>query len=106
MILSFDHKYSRFREDSLVYHYNQDQIVPDDADFLRMLAIGEEYRSLTDGYFSLRVGGYLEELGYGKQNKMIHQTLHRKRSPSFDKEAQRGKSSALRAPPLTRNKQG
>ena len=84
MILSFEHRYSRFREDSLVYHYNQSHILPDDADFLRMLAIGEKYRELTDGYFSLRVGGYLEELGYGKQ-----QILHRKRSPSFDKDEQK-----------------
>jgi thiamine biosynthesis lipoprotein len=71
MIESFEQKYSRFREESLVSNYNRTWVIPDDADFLIMMALWEEYRQKTHGYFSLWVGGYLEELGYGRRDTSL-----------------------------------
>lgn len=66
-ITDFEQTYSRFIEDSLVTQLNTQRVLHDAPDdFIDMLQRGMRYEHMTDGVFSLCVGGVLERRGYGR----------------------------------------
>ncbi|HMY81021.1 MAG TPA: FAD:protein FMN transferase [Candidatus Absconditabacterales bacterium] len=67
LMTQFESNYSRFREDSLLARLNKMRILDsEDHHLVAMINIGELYRTLSGGYFSIFVGSQLENLGYGK----------------------------------------
>lgn len=70
LMKQFESNFSRFREDSLISELNRNRVLSsDNKDLFAMLQIGELYRTLSSGYFSIFVGSDLERLGYGKGEK-------------------------------------
>jgi thiamine biosynthesis lipoprotein ApbE len=66
LMKQFEADFSRFRKGSLLSILNEKRVLPNsNKDLLAMLQIGELYRTLSGGYFSLFVGSDLENLGYG-----------------------------------------
>lgn len=80
MIHDFERTYTRFKESSLLSQLNREKILQDAPDeFIDMLQRSERYEHMTDGIFSLAVGGVLEQFGYGQSvdKKDIVQQLPR-----------------------------
>lgn len=69
LMKEFESNFSRFRKDSLLSMLNEKRVlINSNKDLLAMLQIGELYRTLSGGYFSVFVGSDLENLGYGWSN--------------------------------------
>ncbi|USN56827.1 MAG: FAD:protein FMN transferase [Candidatus Peribacteria bacterium] len=63
MITDFDQQYSRFEVDSLLHQYQRGEIgLENDVHLTKMITLGHEYETLTEGKFSLSVGKRLVEM--------------------------------------------
>jgi thiamine biosynthesis lipoprotein len=68
-IISFEEKFSRFKESSLVSQLNTRGSAPYDRELEEMLLSGDEITKRTEGVFSLFIKKALEEKGYGMITK-------------------------------------
>lgn len=65
LVLDFEQNYSRFRQDSLVGRLNAGETLTSYPDELReMLEFAQQIYHLSVGYFDIRIGSTLENIGY------------------------------------------
>ena len=68
LISTFESKYSRFDQNSLIWQLNTNKTIQtNDEDLYSMIALWQESEQKSHGYFSLFVGWKLESLWYGIQ---------------------------------------
>jgi len=63
----FEHKYSRFKDTSILSKLNKEKILHNPShEFLELLNLGKDAKVITDGHFDITVGTILENMGYDK----------------------------------------
>lgn len=69
ILTSFEDRFSRFKEDSLISKLRRGEKVGVDEDLLRMYHFAERLSKESDGVFSIFIGNRITKKGYGKQTE-------------------------------------
>lgn len=63
----FEHKYSRFKDESILSKLNREKLLQNPSvEFLDLITLGNDAKMITDGHFDITVATVLENLGYDK----------------------------------------
>ncbi|MDD3144827.1 MAG: FAD:protein FMN transferase [Candidatus Gracilibacteria bacterium] len=72
---NFENKYSRFIKGNYLYKLNKEKSSQIDGELFSILELCKKVSELTSGYFDITILPFLENAGYGIENKIIDENI-------------------------------
>ncbi|MFS8130620.1 MAG: FAD:protein FMN transferase [Candidatus Dojkabacteria bacterium] len=83
----FENKYSRFKEHSIVSKLNREKLLHKPSkEFIEILNLGKDAKTISDGHFDITVATVLENLGYDSNYSFESKNNIVEKNLNFDKD--------------------